>query len=91
MAPLLEVSDLQVQFAGRSMLATAVNEFSLNIEPGESVGLVGESGCGKTTTGLAIMRLLPPNGKISSGTVSFDGVDMASLPEKEMRRFRKTP
>jgi len=88
MAPLLEVSDLQVQFAGRSMLATAVNEFSLNIEPGESVGLVGESGCGKTTTGLAIMRLLPPNGKISSGTVSFDGVDMASLPEKEMRRFR---
>jgi oligopeptide/dipeptide ABC transporter ATP-binding protein len=65
-----------------------VNEFSLNIEPGESVGLVGESGCGKTTTGLAIMRLLPPNGKISGGSVTFEGVDLASLPEKEMRRVR---
>jgi oligopeptide/dipeptide ABC transporter ATP-binding protein len=88
MTPLLSVNGLKVQFSGRQASATAVNDFSLIIEAGESVGLVGESGCGKTTTGLAIMRLLPPAGKITAGTITLDGVDLASLQEKEMRRFR---
>ncbi|HEV3268198.1 MAG TPA: ABC transporter ATP-binding protein, partial [Acidimicrobiales bacterium] len=60
----------------------------MTINPGESVGLVGESGCGKTTTGLAIMRLLPGNGKIAGGNVVLEGVDLATLPEEEMRHYR---
>jgi oligopeptide/dipeptide ABC transporter ATP-binding protein len=88
MSTLLSVNNLKVQFATRSTFATAVDDFSLEIAPGECVGLVGESGCGKTTTGLAIMRLLPGNGKISDGSVVLDGVDLASLSEKEMQSQR---
>jgi ABC-type glutathione transport system ATPase component len=62
MASLLTVNNLKVQFASRKTFATAVDDFSLTINAGECVGLVGESGCGKTTSGLAIMRLLPGNG-----------------------------
>jgi oligopeptide/dipeptide ABC transporter ATP-binding protein len=88
MSPLLSVNNLRVQFATRKTFATAVDDFSLNIAEGECVGLVGESGCGKTTTGLAIMRLLPNNGKIASGNVVLDGVDLATLSEKEMQSQR---
>ncbi|MGC2167822.1 MAG: ATP-binding cassette domain-containing protein, partial [Acidimicrobiales bacterium] len=69
MCPLLSVNDLEVQFVTRNAFATAVDGFSLEIDSGECVGLVGESGCGKTTTGLAIMRLLPGNGRIAAGNV----------------------
>lgn len=85
---LLEIKNLSVKFATRQTFATAVEDFSLIINSGESVGLVGESGCGKTTSGLAIMRLLPGNGKISEGSVFMDGVDLASLSETEMQRYR---
>ncbi|HVA70271.1 MAG TPA: ABC transporter ATP-binding protein [Acidimicrobiales bacterium] len=88
MSSLLSVNNLKVQFATRKTFATAVDDFSLTINPGESVGLVGESGCGKTTTGLAIMRLLPGNGTITGGNVVLDGVDLATLDEKEMRHYR---
>ncbi|MGA2123483.1 MAG: ABC transporter ATP-binding protein [Acidimicrobiales bacterium] len=88
MSPLLTVKNLKVQFATRNTFATAVDDFSLTIDPGECVGLVGESGCGKTTTGLAIMRLLPGNGHIAGGSVELDGVDLASLSEKEMQAKR---
>jgi peptide/nickel transport system ATP-binding protein len=88
MPPLLTVKNLKVQFATRNTFATAVDDFSLTIDPGECVGLVGESGCGKTTTGLAIMRLLPGNGHIAGGSVELDGVDLASLSEKEMQSKR---
>src|SRR6202167_485640 len=88
MSPLLTVKNLKVQFATRNTFATAVDDFSLTIDPGECVGLVGESGCGKTTTGLAIMRLLPGNGHIAGGSVELDGVDLASLSEKEMQTKR---
>jgi oligopeptide/dipeptide ABC transporter ATP-binding protein len=88
MASLLSVKNLEVQFATRGRFATAVNDFSLEIAPGECVGLVGESGCGKTTTGLAIMRLLPGNGKISAGNVVLDDVDLASLSDREMQSQR---
>ncbi|MGB7652455.1 MAG: ABC transporter ATP-binding protein, partial [Acidimicrobiales bacterium] len=88
MCPLLSVNNLKVQFTTRSSVATAVDDFSLTISSGECVGLVGESGCGKTTTGLAIMRLLPGAGKIVAGNVVLDGVDLAGLSEKEMQRER---
>jgi len=88
MSSLLTVNNLQVQFATRKTFATAVDDFSLTINAGECVGLVGESGCGKTTTGLAIMRLLPGNGRIASGNILLDGVDLATLSEKEMQSQR---
>ncbi|MEO9181501.1 MAG: ABC transporter ATP-binding protein, partial [Acidimicrobiales bacterium] len=88
MPPLLSVKNLKVQFSSSSSVATAVDDFSIDIAPGECVGLVGESGCGKTTTGLAVMRLLPGTGKIVGGTVDLDGVDLASLSEKEMQKKR---
>ncbi|NNN03710.1 MAG: ABC transporter ATP-binding protein, partial [Acidimicrobiaceae bacterium] len=88
MPTLLEVKNLRVQFATRKTFATAVDEFSLTIGAGESVGLVGESGCGKTTTGLAIMRLLPNNGKVAGGEVRLNGIDLASLSETEMEKQR---
>jgi peptide/nickel transport system ATP-binding protein len=88
MSSLLTVKNLKVQFATRNTFATAVDDFSLEIAPGECVGLVGESGCGKTTTGLAIMRLLPGNGRIAAGSVELEGVDLASLSEKDMQAKR---
>ncbi len=88
MSALLSVNNLKVQFATRTSFVTAVDDFSLTIDPGECVGLVGESGCGKTTTGLAVMRLLPGNGHIASGSVVMEGVDLATLSEKEMRHQR---
>src|SRR5579863_8048165 len=88
MPSLLSVKDLQVKFSTRNSFVTAVDDFSLTIQPGECVGLVGESGCGKTTTGLAIMRLLPGNGHIGAGTIELEGVDLSSLSEKEMQSQR---
>jgi len=88
MTSLLSVANLSVRFKTQKTLATAVDDFSLTINPGECVGLVGESGCGKTTTGLAIMRLLPANGKIASGSVLLNGVDLASLSESDMQKQR---
>ncbi len=88
MSSLLSVNSLRVQFSTRKTFVTAVDDFSLTINPGECVGLVGESGCGKTTTGLAIMRLLPGNGRIAEGHILLDGVDLASLSESEMQSQR---
>jgi oligopeptide/dipeptide ABC transporter ATP-binding protein len=88
MTSLLSVNDLSVQFTTQRKLATAVERFSLDVQPGECVGLVGESGCGKTTTGLAIMRLLPNNGHISAGNIVLNGVDLASMSEVEMQKHR---
>ena len=88
MSTLLSVSNLRVQFATQKQMVTAVDDFSLEINSGECVGLVGESGCGKTTSGLAIMRLLPTNGHIASGSVTLNGVDLATLSEKEMQGQR---
>jgi oligopeptide/dipeptide ABC transporter ATP-binding protein len=87
-APLLEVDDLQVDFKMRRGGVTAVDGLSLNVVAGECLGIVGESGCGKTTTGMAIMRLLAGNGSITRGRVLFDGQDLASLSEDQMRRVR---
>src|ERR1700689_468078 len=88
MPSLLSVKNLQVKFSTRKSFVTAVDNFSIDIEPGQCVGLVGEPGCGKTTSGLAIMRLLPGNGNIASGSVELEGVDLATLSEKEMQSQR---
>ncbi|MFA9443914.1 ABC transporter ATP-binding protein [Egicoccus sp. AB-alg6-2] len=92
--PLVHVDDLHVHFpvGGRARMrrdhgraVRAVDGISLTIERGQTLGLVGESGCGKSTTGLAILRLIEP----TSGAVHFDGTDLATLSRKDLRRFRR--
>ena len=87
---LLEIQDLSIHYKTRDMgECRAVNNVTLEIRKGETVGLVGETGAGKTTIALGILRLIPdPPGKIISGTVRFDGQDLYSLSEAEMRRLR---
>ena len=89
-APILRVRDLSIEFdvGGRSL--RAVDGVSFDLRRGETLGLVGESGCGKTTTVLGIMRLLPPGGRIVSGSVWFDGEDLLSLDGRSLRAFRWT-
>jgi oligopeptide transport system ATP-binding protein len=86
---LLEVRDLVVRFRTHEGTIHAVNGISFDLEPGERLGLVGESGCGKSVTNLAILRLLPkPAGHIERGSIRFDGVDLVGLSESEMRDTR---
>ncbi len=86
---LLSVRDLVVRFRTHEGTIHAVNGVSFDLEPSETLGLVGESGCGKSVTNLAIMRLLPkPAGRIEGGSVEFDGLDLATLPENDMREIR---
>jgi oligopeptide/dipeptide ABC transporter ATP-binding protein len=88
---LLEVRDLAVEFSlGNGRAARAVDGISFDVDAGEAVGLVGESGCGKTTTALAITRLLPENGRIAGGSVWFDGVELSALDSDTFRRRRWT-
>ena len=88
MPSILEVTDLRTQFTLRTGNVVAVDGVSLSVGEGESLGIVGESGCGKTTLGLSIMRLLPGNGRIASGRVQLGGRDLAALDEREMRAVR---
>jgi oligopeptide transport system ATP-binding protein len=86
---LLDVRDLVVRFRTRDGTVYAVNGVSFSLEPGETLGLVGESGCGKSVTNLAIMRLLPkPAGRIEGGSVTLDDQDLIGLSEAEMRAIR---
>ncbi|HEX5239401.1 MAG TPA: ABC transporter ATP-binding protein [Candidatus Limnocylindrales bacterium] len=86
---LLQVDDLVVRFRTRDGTIHAVNGVTFDLEEGERLGLVGESGCGKSVTNLAIMRLLPrPAGHLEGGKVVFDGVDLARLSESDMRDIR---
>ncbi|MFN8519749.1 MAG: ABC transporter ATP-binding protein [Chloroflexota bacterium] len=88
---LLEVRDLAVEFTlGDGRAARAVDGISFDVDAGEAVGLVGESGCGKTTTALAITRLLPANGRIAGGSVRLAGEEISSMPEDELRKRRWT-
>src|SRR3954454_11752388 len=87
--PLLEVRDLVVRFRTHEGTIYAVNGISYDLEPGERLGLVGESGCGKSVTNLAVMRLLPkPAGRIEGGSIKFDGIDLVGLPESDIREIR---
>ncbi|RLG47947.1 MAG: ABC transporter ATP-binding protein [Thermoproteota archaeon] len=84
----LRVEDLSVHYITRAGVVRAVDGVSFSVGEGEIVGLAGESGSGKTTTAMAIMRLLPENGRIVGGRILLDGVDVVPLSEDEMKRIR---
>ena len=85
----LAVDDLTVRFYTRDGIVRAVNGISLNISRGETLGIVGESGCGKSVTSLAVMGLIPqPPGRIESGSIRMEGRNLLNLTEKEMRKVR---
>ncbi|MGH9256854.1 MAG: ABC transporter ATP-binding protein [Vicinamibacterales bacterium] len=86
--PLLDVQHLTVVFEGPRSSLTAVDDVSFQIAPGETLGLVGESGSGKSVTAFAVLRLLQPPGRIAAGRVLFEGRDLLSLPERDMRQVR---
>ena len=86
---LLEVDNLVTEFATDEGLVRAVDGVSFSVDPGATVGIVGESGCGKSVTALSIMRLLPqPMGRIAGGEIRFQGRDLAQLPIPEMEKIR---
>lgn len=85
---LLSVSGLSTYFYMRSGVVRAVEAVSLSLPPGRVLGLVGESGCGKTITGLSILNLVPNPGRIVAGKINFEGKDLLALPPEEMRRIR---
>ncbi|MGI9382911.1 MAG: dipeptide ABC transporter ATP-binding protein [Methyloligellaceae bacterium] len=86
--PLLQIDGLCLSYMTRMGEVPAVVDFSLQLNAGESVGLVGESGCGKSTVALGLLRHLGRNGAITGGTVRFDGRDLGSLGAEELRRVR---
>ena len=85
---LLEVRDLVVEFETKAGVVHAVEGASFEVEQGQAMGLAGESGCGKTTTALALMRLLPYNGRIVRGSIRFHGRDLVRLSELTMQKIR---
>ncbi|MEM2522843.1 MAG: ABC transporter ATP-binding protein [Candidatus Bathyarchaeia archaeon] len=85
MPSLLDVKNLRTYYTTLRGYVKAVDGVSFNIEKGEAMGLVGESGCGKTTVILSILKILPPEGKIVNGEIRFKDVDIVKLPEKDMR------
>ncbi len=85
---MLEVRNLKTYFKTKAGYAQAVDDVSFTVNPGENFGLVGESGCGKTTAAKSIIKLLPPNGEIRGGQILYDGRDLAKLSEEEMRKVR---
>src|ERR1044072_6491883 len=88
MSHLLEVNNLKTHFPTRSGVARAVDAVSCHLDNGELLGLVGESGCGKSITALSVMRLIAPPGKIVGGEILFDGKDLLKLSDAEMREMR---
>ncbi len=89
MQPLLSVKNLRTAFKTREGSFLAVDGVSFDVGGGEIMGLVGESGCGKSVTALSIMRILPdPPGRVAGGEITFEGRDLLKLPEREMRRVR---
>jgi len=88
MTELLEVQNLRTEFATDDGPVTSVDNVSFSVRPGETVGLVGESGSGKSVTALSIMRLLKENGRVTAGSIMFDGSDLLTLPEPQMRKVR---
>ncbi|MBN2180082.1 MAG: ABC transporter ATP-binding protein [Deltaproteobacteria bacterium] len=86
---ILQVRDLKTHFETRNGTVKAVDGVSVEVNRGDTLGIVGESGCGKTVLALSVMRLIPePPGRIVSGTIMFDGIDLLSLDKEEMRKLR---
>ena len=86
--PILDIQDLNISFYTRKGEIPAVMDFSMTVLPGETMGLVGEFGCGKSTVSLGIMRYLGNNGRIKSGSIKFLGRDMATMSDDELRDIR---
>lgn len=87
-APLLSVNDLRVTFPTPHGDLQAVSGVTFEVDPGQIFGIVGESGCGKTVTGRSVLRLVPPPGRITGGTIRFDGEDLLAKSEREMQGVR---
>ena len=85
---LLEVKGLCTEFSLRGGVLKAVRDVDLSLDAGETLALVGESGCGKSITAASIMRLVPPPGRIVAGSIRFDGKELLKLSEEEMREIR---
>src|SRR5205809_491117 len=89
MQPLIEIKNLHVAFETSRGEVHPVRDVSFSIYPGQTVALVGESGCGKSVTAMSILRLIPsPPGRVLGGTITFEGRDLLKLSEKEMRSVR---
>ncbi|AKR57224.1 peptide ABC transporter ATP-binding protein [Youhaiella tibetensis] len=86
--PLLDVRDLTVTVPARGGVATIVDGISFRVERGEALGVVGESGCGKSITAMSLLGLLPPGGKVSKGSAAFEGKDLFKLRDSAMRKVR---
>ena len=86
--PLLSVEDLTMHYMTRDGPVRAVDGVSFGVERGQSLGLVGESGCGKSSIATSLLKLLPDNASLVAGSVELDGVDLIPLSEREMREYR---
>ena len=88
MSSVVTLDDLRTDIALRNGTVHPVSGVSLTVSKGESLGIVGESGCGKTMTALSIIRLLPPGGRVTSGSITLGDTDLATLDEAGMRKIR---
>ena len=89
MTPLLKVENLSVSFSSDLGEVLAVNDTSFEVEAGRTLGIVGESGCGKSVSAFSILRLIEPPGRITSGRIIFRGTDLLALSEEQMREIRR--
>src|SRR3954452_123139 len=87
-APVLECNDVSISYYTRAGAVPAVYDLNLTVNPGEAVGIVGESGCGKSTVALAIMQFMGKNGAVTGGEIRFLGRDLRTMTDEELRRIR---